>query len=59
MGPKGEMLNQVQHDMKKQPCFKKDQIISEKSIKSNDISKNLVMLDSNEIKYNDRAGMSK
>jgi hypothetical protein len=51
MGPKGEMLNQVQHDIKKEPGFRKRQIMSEKRVKSSDIFDDLVILDSNDDPY--------
>jgi hypothetical protein len=40
------MLNQVQHDIKKEPGFRKRQIVSEKILKSSDIFDDLVILDS-------------
>jgi hypothetical protein len=49
MRPKGEMLNQVQHDIKKEPGFRNRQIMSEKIVKSSDIFDDLVILDSNEM----------
>jgi hypothetical protein len=48
MRPKGEMLNQVQHDIKKEPGFRKRQIMSEKIVKSRDIFDDLVILGSND-----------
>ncbi len=45
------MLNQVQHDIKKEPGFRKRQMMSEKIVKSSDIFDHLVILDSIDVKY--------
>jgi len=49
MRPKGEMLNQLQHDIKKECDFRKRQIMSEKVIKSCDIFDEFAILDSNDL----------
>jgi hypothetical protein len=45
------MLNQVQHDIKKEPDFRKLEDLSKRIIKSNNVFDHLVILDSSDKIY--------